>query len=133
MSKQSQHISIMRTSQASTIGTVAEMLVSREAVKNGWKVAYPYGSDTPFDILLYNDGKVISVQVKATGYEREKGQGVTRMVSLEKYQDIDIMILVDALNDDLYIFKTSTLPSSRVRFTLSQDNYPDNFNAWGLV
>ena len=63
----------MRTSNACTTGTISEMLVSREAVKNGWKVAYPYGSDTPFDLILYNDGKIKSVQVKATSYERQLG------------------------------------------------------------
>ena len=123
----------MRSSNESTIGTMAEMVAAKECVKAGWKIAYPYGSDTPFDFLLYKSGEVRSVQVKGTQYERTPGSGATRMVSLDKYQNIDYIILVDMVKEDIYVFDRKTLPATRMRFTLKEELYPDNYKATALL
>ena len=112
---------------------MAEMIAAKECVKAGWKIAYPYGSDTPFDFLLYKSGEVRSVQVKGTQFERTEGGGATRMVSLDKYQNIDYIILVDMIHEDIYVWETKNLPISRIRFHLTADRHPDNYKATHLL
>lgn len=112
---------------------MAEMIAAKECVKAGWKIAYPYGSDTPFDFLLYKSGEVRSVQVKGTGFQKPGTTGATRMVSLDKYQNIDYIILVDMINEDIYVYDRKELPSSRMRFTLREDLYPNNYQATHLL
>jgi hypothetical protein len=120
----------MRTIDTSTTGTIAEFIAAKACVRAGWKIAYPYGTDTPFDFLLYNEGEVRSVQVKGAQYEREEGQGTTRMVTLDKYQNIDFLICVNVLTEDLYIWRIDELPSTRLRFTLTPERNPEAFNAF---
>ena len=112
---------------------MAEMIAAKECVKAGWKIAYPYGSDTPFDFLLYKGGEVRSVQVKGTQYERSEGGGATRMVSMEKYQNIDYLICVDMIKEECYVFEVGEFPASRIRITLKEDLYPLAYKAFNKL
>ena len=123
----------MRTSNEATVGTIAEMIAAKECVKAGWKIAYPYGSDTPFDFLLYRSGQVRSVQVKGTQYERKENAGATRMVSMDKYQNIDYLICVDMIKEECYVFEVGELPPSRIRITLKEELYPLAFKAFNKL
>ena len=47
-----------------TKGDTAEMMVAADLVKRGYRIAFPYGEDNDYDLIVERDGKLERVQVK---------------------------------------------------------------------
>lgn len=47
-------------------GNLAELIVLREAVERGYRVAIPYGEDGPWDLVVERHGRLERVQCKYT-------------------------------------------------------------------
>ena len=45
-------------------GDLAELKVAADLVARGFKIAFPYGEDSDFDLILCRDGALERVQVK---------------------------------------------------------------------
>lgn len=49
-----------------TKGDTAELMVAADLVKRGYRVAFPYGEDTDYDLIVERHGELERVQVKYT-------------------------------------------------------------------
>lgn len=49
-----------------TKGDTAEMMVAADLVKRGYRIAFPYGEDSDYDLIVERAGKLERVQVKYT-------------------------------------------------------------------
>jgi Holliday junction resolvase-like predicted endonuclease len=47
-------------------GDTAEMMVAADLVKRGYRIAFPYGEDSDYDLIVERDGVLERVQVKYT-------------------------------------------------------------------
>lgn len=48
------------------IAREAELRFAAELTRKGWEIFFPYGEDTPIDILAHKKGEFLKIQVKAT-------------------------------------------------------------------
>ena len=48
------------------IGREAELRFAAELTRKGWDIFFPYGEDSPIDILVHKKGKFLKIQIKAT-------------------------------------------------------------------
>jgi len=48
------------------IAREAELRFAAELTRKGWEIFFPYGEDTPIDILAHKKGKFLKIQIKAT-------------------------------------------------------------------
>jgi len=46
-------------------GDIGELAAAQEFLKRGWKVAFPYGENLKYDLIVEKDGVFKRVQVKA--------------------------------------------------------------------
>jgi hypothetical protein len=56
-----------------TKGDLAELMVAADLMRRGYKVAFPYGEDWDYDLIVSRHGKLERVQVK---YARSDGKVV---------------------------------------------------------
>ena len=82
-------------------GTINEMLVAIDLIKNGYKVFMPFDSTSPFDILALKDNSYKRIQVK-TGVVLASG---TRAPVRLNNKEWDIVAVVYDLNEIVYEFK----------------------------
>ena len=47
-----------------TKGSIAELAVAAELVKEGWHILVPYGENTRYDLVAEKDGRFVRIQVK---------------------------------------------------------------------
>jgi PD-(D/E)XK endonuclease len=55
-----------RMAPLKTKGDTAEMMVAADLVKRGYRIAFPYGEDSDYDLIVERDGKLERIQVKYT-------------------------------------------------------------------
>jgi len=48
------------------IAREAELRFAAELTRKDWEIFFPYGEDSPIDILAHKDGKFMKIQIKAT-------------------------------------------------------------------
>jgi len=48
------------------IAREAELRFAAELTRQGWEIFFPYGEDSPIDILAHKKGNFMKIQVKAT-------------------------------------------------------------------
>jgi hypothetical protein len=111
-----------------TKGDLAELAVARDLLGKGYKVAFPYGEDWDFDLILYRDGRLERVQVK---YSESKGEVLTvrcRSHSLtngkirrtKRYtaEIVDWIAVYDGSTDRCYYIPASELAQGRAMLHL---------------
>jgi Holliday junction resolvase-like predicted endonuclease len=49
-----------------TKGDTAEMMVAADLVKRGYRIAFPYGEDSDYDLIVEREGRLERIQVKYT-------------------------------------------------------------------
>ena len=49
-----------------TKGDTAEMMVAADLVKRGYRIAFPYGEDSDYDLIVERGGRLERIQVKYT-------------------------------------------------------------------
>jgi hypothetical protein len=53
-------------------GDTAEMIIATEAMKRGYKVSFPFGHDSSYDLIIDRNGALERVQVKSTTSTEDK-------------------------------------------------------------
>jgi len=48
------------------IAREAELRFAAELTRKGWEIFFPYGEDSPIDILAHKKGEFMKIQIKAT-------------------------------------------------------------------
>ena len=104
-------------------GAVAELQCAAILVEIGWSVSLPITHENPYDIVIYRDGVLRTVQVKSSSATQSDRTCV--MADFSKYRDIDYIIIWDAPQGDWYIFTRGELNRVK-RLTLNKDNNKDN-------
>lgn len=88
-------------------GTIGELIAAEEFLRRGWVVAFPFGENQRYDLIIERDGLYKRVQVKAV-YPRK---GVLHINcrssnnwSVKSYsaEDIDLIAAVDLENEEVY-------------------------------
>lgn len=118
---------------------IVEMFVAQELIAQGWNVAYPRSSHSPFDMIAVKGRTVLRVQVKSTRqrryncrvwdvtrYQAARGKGARRPLSCE---ECDVLALVYAPDMELFIVPSSDVTTQH--FIISYKNktkYLRNFS-----
>ena len=109
-------------------GDLAEIAVAADLLRRGHKVAFPYGEDWDFDLVLYRDGVLERVQTK---YAESDGYVITvkcrshsltngRVRATKKYtsETIDWLAVYDGATDQCFYIPASELMSGRSELVL---------------
>jgi hypothetical protein len=67
------------------IAREAELRFASELTRQGWEIFFPYGEDSPIDILAHKDNKFMKIQVKAT--KEKNGRISCKLRSTNNWQD----------------------------------------------
>jgi hypothetical protein len=90
-------------------GNIAELSVAAECAKRNWVVCFPFGEDSPYDILVDTGSQFLRVQVK---YLTSKNDGLNvPMYSTTgvKYKDtVDVIAVYCPCNEKVYWIDLST-------------------------
>ena len=85
----------------------AELRFASELAKKGWEIFFPYGEDSPIDILAHKKGQFMKIQVKAT--KLINGALACKLRSTNNWQnkkytskEIDYFAFYDYLNEKGY-------------------------------
>jgi hypothetical protein len=63
----------------------SELRFASELTRKGWEIFFPYGEDTPIDLLAYRDKKFIKIQIKST--KIKNGAMSCKLRSTNNWQD----------------------------------------------
>jgi len=109
-------------------GDLAELCVAVDLLRRGFGVAFPYGEDCDFDLILIRDERLDRVQVKHT---RSDGRvvavrcrshsltnGKIRQVKHYTAKTIDILAVYDATSNRCYYVPAAELGTGRSMFHL---------------
>lgn len=99
-------------------GITAEMIIAAEAVKRGYKVAFPFGHDWKYDLIVERNGKLERIQCKYT--QSKNGVVAIRCASMSEWvhykykeSDIDWIAAYDTQTDKCYFIPSSMLGEGR--------------------
>jgi hypothetical protein len=102
-----------------TKGDLAEMMVAADLMRRGYKIAFPYGEDWDYDLIVCRDEKLERVQVKYTCSDgvvilvHSRSASLTNgKVKAYKYytaQTIDWLAVYDVTTDRCYYLPASEL------------------------
>jgi PD-(D/E)XK endonuclease len=109
-------------------GDLAELRVATDLVSRGYKVAFPYGEDWNYDLIVCRRGRLERVQVK---YCRSDGRrivvrprsasltnGQVRKVKCYTAEMIDWLAVFDATSDGIYYIPADELGEGMYHLTL---------------
>jgi hypothetical protein len=109
-------------------GDLAELAVARDLVHQGYRIAFPYGEDCDFDLIVLREERPERVQVKYTESDGEVMRVECRSHSLtngkvkktKRYTAamIDWMAVYDRTSDRCYYLPASMLAGGRASLSL---------------
>ena len=109
-------------------GDLAEVAIAADLLRRGHKVAFPYGEDWDFDIVLYRNGALERVQAKYTESDgcvvqvRCKSHSLTNghVRATKKYTSemIDWLAVYDATTDQCFYVPARELEDGRAHLHL---------------
>lgn len=109
-------------------GDLAELAVARDLLRRGHKVAFPYGEDWDFDLVLYRGGALERVQTKyaeSDGYVinvKCRSHSLTNghIRSTKKYtsETIDWLAVYDGATDQVFYINAKELMTGRSELVL---------------
>jgi hypothetical protein len=67
------------------IAREAELRFAAELTRKEWEIFFPYGEDSPIDILAHKKGKFMKIQVKAT--KTKNGAIICKLRSTNNWQN----------------------------------------------
>jgi hypothetical protein len=117
-----------------TKGDLAEVMVAADLLRRGYKLAFPYGEDWDYDLIVCRDGRLERVQAKYT-HSRD-GVVVVRcsshsltnghVRSTKHYtpKTIDWLAVYDQGTDRCYYVPASELGRSKLHLRLRQPRRP---------
>ena len=108
-------------------GDLAELKVATDLVSRGYKIAFPYGEDCDYDLIVERAGRLERVQVK---YCRSDGaiisvrcsshsltNGKVRATKLYTAESIDWLAAYDSASDRCYYVPAAELAKGRNRIS----------------
>lgn len=111
-----------------TKGDTAEMMVAADLVKRGYRIAFPFGEDADYDLIVERDGRLERVQVKYTESRdgvievRCKSNSLTsgRVLQVKRYtaKAIEWLAVYDRNTDRCYYVPAEELGAGRERMNL---------------
>ena len=111
-----------------TKGDTAEMMVAADLVKRGYRIAFPYGEDSDYDLIVERDGRLERIQVKYTESRngvielRCKSHSLTngKVRSVKRYtaKTIEWLAVYDRVTDRCYYVPAVELGEGRERMHL---------------
>jgi hypothetical protein len=116
--------------RSSIVGASSELQCAYKLVELGWAVAFPFTHDHPFDMIIYKDGELRTIQVKGTEYAEHQKNVIKGQ--WDRYKDIDFIILHDRVYRSWYIFKKGELKGRR-SITLDANRLQEKHNNWKLI
>jgi len=116
--------------KSSILGASSELQCAYKLVELGWAVAFPFTHDNPFDILIYKEGMIRSVQVKGTEYAEHQKNVIK--ANWDRYLEVDYTILHDRVYRSWYIFQKGELKGRR-SITLDPNKLHEIHNNWKLI
>ena len=111
-----------------TLGDTAEMAVALDLMRRGYKVAFPYGEDWDYDLILCRGNALERVQVKYTRSDgravhvRCRSQSLTngRVRATKRYtaETVDWIAVYDASTERCFYIPSVELADGRSLLTL---------------
>lgn len=111
-----------------TKGDLAELMVAADLVGRGFKLAFPYGEDSDFDLILCRDDALERVQVKHTRSDghilevRCESASLTngRVMNRKRYtaRTVEWIAVYDATTERCYYVPAEFLGEGRSRLSL---------------
>lgn len=109
-------------------GNLAELMISAELARQGWKIAFPFGENWDYDLIIEHDGVFSRVQVKHVMSSEDKIEIPCKSVSvtngkatnIKKYtsSDIDVLAAYDARTGKCYFIPAQELGDGKGSYTL---------------
>src|SRR3989338_8980659 len=105
-------------------GDIGELIAAQEFFRRGWHVAFPYGENAKYDLIIEKDGICKRVQVKAV-YPKNGVLHVncrsSNNWSVKSYssKDIDLLVAVDLESNKVYFIPSAKM--NRALFDLRLD------------
>lgn len=96
-------------------GDLAELKVAAKFLEKGWYVSYPFGDDTPYDLIVDVDGSLMKVQVKHI-IERNKTLTV-KLVSntgVTYKEKVDLIAIYEPKNEEVYLIDPKKFESDTI-------------------
>lgn len=62
-----------------------ELRFAAELTREGWEIFFPYGEDSPIDILAHKKGKIMKIQIKTT--KEKEGAIICKLRSTNNWQN----------------------------------------------
>jgi len=113
-----------------TNGAISELMCAAMLLDHGWAVAFPFTHQNPWDLIIYNDGKSRTVQVK--GAEFAENTFTVIKAKWENYNAVDYIILHDRIQQNWYIFTKGELDGRRT-ITLNPAMLQQQLNNWKRI
>lgn len=113
-----------------TDGAISELQVAALLLEHGWAVAFPFTHQNPFDLIIYKDAKVRTVQVKSGTYA--DNQHTVIKSDYSKYAEVDYIILHDRIQHQFYIFSKGELNNRRT-VTMDPKRHSQQLNNWKRI
>ena len=118
---------------------IVEMFVAQELIGQGWNVAYPRSSHSPFDLIAVKGKCALRVQCKST----RKKTGNRLIFDVTRYQplsekgsrkiiscnDCDVAVLVSVVDMELFIVPAPHIATCH--FTINDNNHSKYFRNFG--
>lgn len=109
-------------------GDTAEMMVAADLVKRGYRIAFPYGEDSDYDLIVERDGVLERVQVKYTESRdnvvlvrcasHSLTNGKVRRTKRYTAETIDWLAVYDRTTDRCYYVPAAELGNGRSNMRL---------------
>ena len=114
-----------------TKGDTAEMMVAADLVKRGYRIAFPYGEDSDYDLIVEREGVLERVQVKYSESRdgvvpvRCRSHSLTngRVRHTKRYtaRTIEWLAVYDRITDRCYYIPAAELGEGRALLHLRLD------------
>lgn len=108
-----------------TKGEIAEFIVSARLIELGWRVLFPAGENTRYDLVAERDGRFIRIQVK---YVTPKDGALTvNCRSCNNWQvlpytpeEIDVLAAYDAKHGTIYFIRSNQMNKNTFKLRLEK-------------
>ena len=118
---------------SSVIGNIGEAIAFSEFVKRGYTVLFPFGQNTPYDLVVDIGGKLYKIQCKTTEKIHEESvmlfyscrtNGFTGKHTTYTVDEIDYIFLYCIENGYMGLINVNEVPPQKIMIRL---NPPKNF------
>lgn len=112
-------------------GDVSELAVATSLRKNGCSISFPFGEDTPYDLIVDRDGELYKAQVKTAKLEdgslkaslertRYNSDGPSR--SSYSSDEVDIYLIYSPDLDRVYEVPFAEAPKTKIHLRIDESS-----------